>query len=132
MGKIILSRKKDIFAIFRSYTILVDNKNVANLYPNSTKEIELPSGEYSIKAKIDWLTSKTIKINIDDDSIGAKLNFRVNSNISILIIFILISIIIEIFFPNRFIKLGLIAIFPYLIYLMFFSSQKILIVDQKH
>lgn len=64
MSKIIVTRKQEWINRFRQIGIYVDGKKIDGIANGEIKTFEIPKGNHSIKAKIDWCGSREIKFSI--------------------------------------------------------------------
>jgi hypothetical protein len=67
MALLIVSRPGDKGGRFRQITVLVNNHSVGSLRPNKRWEMRLPAGEYTVGARLDWVTSPRLPIHLDDE-----------------------------------------------------------------
>ncbi len=67
-AKIELVRTSQRISAWRDFDIYIDNKLKIKISNESKKIIELDSGEHTIFAKIDWLKSKKITLNLKPGS----------------------------------------------------------------
>ncbi len=63
-GWIEIKRRPQYFACLRTYEIIVDDKKEANVKNAETKILELPPGQHTVLAKLDWCKSKVVTVNI--------------------------------------------------------------------
>ena len=66
MAKIGITRKNEWFNRFRNYGIYVDGHKIGTISNNETREFEVPSGQHTLAAKIDWCGSKTHSFSINE------------------------------------------------------------------
>jgi hypothetical protein len=59
MAKIEITRKNEWINRFRNYRIYLDGQKIGTISNNETREFEVPSGQHTLTAKIDWCGSKT-------------------------------------------------------------------------
>jgi hypothetical protein len=70
MGRIIITRKKEIFNGLRNIDLYIDNIKVATIANGQSNEINIPDGnEHKLVAKIDWCTSNAIVFNVIENQI---------------------------------------------------------------
>ncbi len=82
MTKLILTRSKHYFGVCRKLKVLINNGTEIELKHGETKSLEIPEGDYSILAKMDWGRSKPLSLRVSKEGqkhvvIGSK-NFLVS------------------------------------------------------
>jgi hypothetical protein len=66
MAKIGITRKNEWINRFRNYRIYLDGKKIGTISNNETLEFELPSGQHTLNAKIDWCGSRTCSFSVNE------------------------------------------------------------------
>lgn len=66
MATIIITRPKQFINRLRSYRILVNGEELTTVNHNEHKTLELPSGTYTLKAKIDWVSSPEYTLTVNE------------------------------------------------------------------
>lgn len=64
MGKLTISRDSGWADCFRSYRILIDGKEVALIRDGETFTREMEPGEYEVEARIDWCSSRRLRVTV--------------------------------------------------------------------
>lgn len=67
MATVTISRTYQFVNRFRSYKILVNGKEITRLEYGERKTLSFAAGTYSIKAKIDWASSREFEITLKED-----------------------------------------------------------------
>ena len=67
MARLILKRPSKWIDLARSYKVYVDGQKIGELYDGETKEFEMTPGQHTIKAKIDFLSSKPVHFEVKND-----------------------------------------------------------------
>jgi hypothetical protein len=68
-GTIRIVRRKRFVDVLRSYTISVNGTNVGSVPHGGILTIELPAGEASIEATIDWCKSAPIRVVVEPNRV---------------------------------------------------------------
>ena len=68
MATLILSRTSQLANRFRKIKVFDGDKLIAELDDGQTKEIELKHGEHSLSAKVDWLGSQELVIELKKET----------------------------------------------------------------
>jgi hypothetical protein len=66
MATIKITRTKEDNNRMRDYQLLIDGQKVGTIANGQTKEFEVPSGQHSIVAKIDWCSSPELSFDSSD------------------------------------------------------------------
>lgn len=67
MALLIASRPEDRGGRLRRLSLLVNNEVVGGLRPNATCEMRLPPGDYSVSGRMDWVTSPTLLVHLEEE-----------------------------------------------------------------
>jgi len=105
MARLILKRPSKWLDAMRSYKIYVDGQRIGEIHNDETKEFEITPGQHTIKVKIDFLSSKSLRFEVKKDDENLKMLVKNNTKIwlFVLIAFVSTSISVSIyksFFPN--------------------------------
>jgi hypothetical protein len=81
MATVKIKRTNEYINLMREFRLFIDGKKVGTIGNSQTKVFEIPSGQHSIIAKIDWCSSPEFSFETNDkDSImlvvGGIKNFR--------------------------------------------------------
>lgn len=63
---IVLSRGRAFHDKFRKYKVFIDDKHVANIRESEDISIEVKPGKHKVCLKIDWCSSNTIEIEVEE------------------------------------------------------------------
>ncbi len=66
MAKLIISRTSEYINRARGIKIVLNGKDLGKIANGQTRETELPAGEYTLKAKIDWCGSNDFRFHVAD------------------------------------------------------------------
>ncbi|MEL7834652.1 hypothetical protein [Fodinibius sp. Rm-B-1B1-1] len=77
MNELVLNRPKEQIYRFRSYSIIVDDKHIADLQNDSQQTLSLDSNEITIQAKVGRLSSNAKNFEFNDKK-NLKLNIQGN------------------------------------------------------
>jgi hypothetical protein len=69
MATIKIQRKNEYINLLREYRLLIDGQKIGTIANGQLKEFELPSGQHTIIAKIDWCSSKEITFDLNDNDL---------------------------------------------------------------
>lgn len=64
MGKIIVNRKRQWNNRLRQIGIYVDGQKIGTIANGEIKTFEIPDGDHSIEAKIDWCSSRPVSFSV--------------------------------------------------------------------
>ena len=53
----------------RTYSVLLDGREVMGLKNGESKAVEVAAGEHEVQAKIDWTSSNTLGLALEDDEV---------------------------------------------------------------
>ena len=56
----------------RNYKVVLDDTVIANIADGQSVELDVPPGKHRLMMKIDWCTSNTIELEINDENIEFK------------------------------------------------------------
>lgn len=73
-----ISRDSGYADYVRSYSSVLDGKNIGQIKTGESKDFQIGSGNHDLRVKIDWAGSKSLKFAADDND---KTAFRVSSNL---------------------------------------------------
>jgi hypothetical protein len=81
MATIRFQRKNEYLNRIRDYILIVDDEEIGTIANEEIKEFEIPSGQHSVMAKIDWCSSLKLTFELSDNdsktfTIGAFKNAR--------------------------------------------------------
>jgi len=78
MATLRISRDSGYADYVRSYSVLLDDKEIGQIKNGETKNFQIASGKHSLRMKLDWAGSKSLDFVADDSNMAA---FRVSSNL---------------------------------------------------
>ena len=67
MGKIIISRKQEWNNRLRHIGIYVDGQKLGTVANGEVKSFDVPDGNHSVKAKIDWCGSRELEFSLSNE-----------------------------------------------------------------
>ena len=67
MASIIINRTSEYLNRLRNYDVYIDGKKVDTISNGETKEFNISAGQHSILIKIDWCSSQTLLVDINDN-----------------------------------------------------------------
>ena len=67
MGSIIINRTSEYLNRLRNYGVYIDGKKVDTISNGETKKFNISAGQHSILTKIDWCSSQTLSVDINDN-----------------------------------------------------------------
>jgi hypothetical protein len=67
MGKIVISRKQEWNNRLRQFHIFLDGQKLGSVGNGEVKTFEIPDGNHSIRAKVDWCGSRDVDFSISGD-----------------------------------------------------------------
>lgn len=62
MSKLVITRPKEWINKYRRYKIFLDGNSLGEIKNDEILEFELPNGQHTIKAKIDWCSSNEMTV----------------------------------------------------------------------
>ena len=68
MPTIIINRTSEYLNRFRDYGIYIDGKKVDTIASGETIELNVSAGHHFVSTKIDWCSSPTLSVNINDEA----------------------------------------------------------------
>jgi hypothetical protein len=66
MATIIINRTSEYLNRIRDYGVYIDDKKVGTISNGETKEFNVSEGHHSVFTKIDWCSSPTLSVNVND------------------------------------------------------------------
>ncbi len=69
MAKIKIKRTNEWNNRARQIGVYLDNQKIGTILNGETKEFDIPSGQHTVRAKIDWCGSKNITIQTNENEI---------------------------------------------------------------
>ena len=69
MAKLIIKRTSEWNNRMRDIGIYLDGEKIGTIGNGEIKEFEIEPGEHTLKSKIDWCGSETLKMNLTDNEI---------------------------------------------------------------
>ena len=69
MAKIKIKRTNEWNNRTRQIGVYLDNNKIGTILNGETKEFDIPSGQHTVRAKIDWCGSKNITIQTNENEI---------------------------------------------------------------
>lgn len=69
MPSVKFTRSNEFVNKLRNYCIYLNGKEMLRLANQETKEVTLEPGDYRIKAKIDWCSSKELQIRVSEHEV---------------------------------------------------------------
>jgi|GEM_PF-3501879 len=73
MPELVINRSSDFLNKYKEVKILIDGTSVGIVADGETKVFEIPAGEHSIKAKMDWRGSKEHRFSVQK---GGKVTYK--------------------------------------------------------
>ena len=67
MASIIINRTSEYLNRLRNYDVYIDGEKIDTISNGETKEFNISAGQYSILTKIDWCSSQTLLVDINDN-----------------------------------------------------------------
>ena len=67
MASIIINRTSEYLNRLRNYGVYIDGKKVDTISNGETKKFNISAGQHSILTKIDWCSSQTLLVDINDN-----------------------------------------------------------------
>lgn len=129
-----LNRKNEFLNRFRKFKILLNGNIIGEISNNEVKDFDIPTGNHTLSAKVDWCFSPEIPIEINDNNKAKQFTiggFK-NNNwiIKLAFIFIIINIVVSNFIDNDFIFYILLFPFFILIYYFTFGRKSYLTIEE--
>ena len=69
MAKIKIKRTNELNNRARQIGVYLDNCKIGTILNGETKEFDVPSGQHTVRAKIDWCGSRNLTCQISEDEI---------------------------------------------------------------
>jgi hypothetical protein len=69
MGAVRIRRPTQWADVLRHYRIFVDGQNVAKIARDTHVQFDLPAGQHTIIARIDWCSSNSIVLDVEENSL---------------------------------------------------------------
>jgi hypothetical protein len=66
MATVKIKRTNDYVNYLRDYRLFIDGQKIGTIGNNQTKEFEIPIGQHSLIAKIDWCSSPEFSFEVSD------------------------------------------------------------------
>ena len=134
MTKINISRTSEYLNRLRDYGVYIDGEKVGTIANGETKEFDVSPGYHSVFTKIDWCSSPTLSVNINDLEtknlkVGGFKNGRWLMPIGIAII--VLSYIVNLLFDFEYLFYLVIPVFLIMIYYLTFGSKQYLTLTEK-
>jgi len=129
MARLILKRPSKWLDLARSYKIYVDGQRIGKIHNDETKEFEITPGQHTIKAKIDFLSSKSLRFEVKNDEENLKMLVKNNTKIWLFIIIAFVSMSLSVsiyksFFPNASFMQFVIFLIIYILSIVLFAFFK--------
>jgi len=67
MATIKFRRSNDYINAPRNYRLFVDGQKIGTISNNQTKDFEIPAGQHTLIAKIDWCSSPELSFELNDN-----------------------------------------------------------------
>ena len=67
MASIIINRTSEYLNRLRNYDVYIDGEKIDTISNGETKEFNISAGQHSILIKIDWCSSQTLLVDINDN-----------------------------------------------------------------
>lgn len=117
MPTIRIHRKDQSFSVVRDYKIYLDNRKIGEIGKGDTKEFNIPGGRHELFAKLDWLETERIILDLEqDEEQEVILKASKVAKFSMLFLFLLPFIYYLVEFE---LKLLLVLLIPPLLFLIF-------------
>jgi len=133
MGKIIISRKQEWNNKFRQIGIYIDGQQIGTVGNGEVKTFEIPDGNHSIKAKIDWCGSRELEFSVQgDEKKYFKLSGFKYSNIIMpaAIVIVILSLVLRKMFRIEYAAWLILPVFLVLFYYLTFGRNDYLTLKQ--
>jgi hypothetical protein len=109
MNKIVISRKKDFFSIFRKYKIFIDNKDALSIRAGEEVSYETKKDELDLFVRIDWCESNKLKIKFGEEITKANVNIETQKKLKLFCFGVLFLVILNLILPIEILKYLIIA-----------------------
>jgi len=67
MPKLVVKRTKGISSAARKFKLLIDGQEVGEIANGSSESYDVPAGQHTLNAKIQWLGSKDFELSLNDN-----------------------------------------------------------------
>lgn len=67
MARIVIVRPNEYINRFRAINLYLDGKKLGEVFNDESEEFDIPKGEHTLVAKIDWCGSPQMSFNISDN-----------------------------------------------------------------
>ena len=133
MGKIIISRNQEWNNRFRQFAIILDGQKLGTVANGEVKSFEIPDGNHSLKAKIDWCGSREIEFTVsNEEKRYFKLSGFRHSNIimPIALVLVILSLILRRVYHAEYTIWLILPVFLLLFYYLTFGRNDYLTLQQ--
>ena len=133
MGKIVVSRATEWTNKLREYGIYVDGQKIGKIGNGDTKTFDVPNGNHTIRAKIDWCGSSEVHFTISgDEKKYFKLTGFKYSNILMpfAFVFVILSLLLRKIFHIEYASWLILPIFLLLLYYLTIGRNRYLRIVQ--
>ncbi len=133
MATLIIKRTSEYNNRLRDYQIFLDGKKIGTIANGQTKEFEMPPGQHTLIAKIDWCSSPEISLTINEtDRKELVVGGFKNGNwlLPIALGIIVVHFILEALFNFNYAIIFVFPIFILLIYYITFGRKKYLVLSE--
>lgn len=129
MGTIIINRTNEYLNRIRDYGVYIDGKKVGTIANGETKEFNVFAGKHSVFAKIDWCSSPTLSLDLNDhETKSLKVGGFKNGNwlMPTALVIIVLSFVANRLFDFDYLFYLVIPIFLLMVYYMTVGRKKYL------
>ena len=134
MATFIINRTSEYLNRGRRYGIYVDGKEMGKMVNGETKEFNVSPGQHSVFAKIDWCSSETLSIDLNDQETKTlKVGGFKNGNWMMPVGFILLvlSYVLNLLFSVAYLFYLVIPLFLISLYYITFGRKKYLTLSEE-
>jgi len=133
MGKIVVSRRQEWNNKLRHIALYLDGQKIGTIGNGEVKTFDVPDGDHSIKAKIDWCGSRQIDFSVSGEE---KKYFRLSgfkySNIIMpaALVLVILSLVLRRIFHIGFAAWFILPVFLILLYYLTIGRNDYLILKE--
>ena len=134
MAKIKIQRTNDFINAMREYRLYIDGQKIGTIGNEQTKDFEIPAGQHSLIARIDWCSSPELSFVINDNDsktflVGGLKNGKMI--IPLLIVILTLSLILPHTSHNYYKMLLVLPPFLFLLYILTLGRRNYLTLKEK-
>jgi len=104
MARLILKRPSKWLDLARSYKIYVDGQRIGKIHDDETKEFEMTPGQHTIKAKVDFFSSKPVQFEVINDEETKQMLVKNNTSLWLFALIFFIGFFIAQYISKTFFK----------------------------